>query len=189
MNKNRIIGILLLIIICGAAFLLFKNNEKVTEEVLTSDIKFTSPTEEKKILLEEFDPNSLDKDGWMAIGFSEKEAGTILNWKDVLGGSFSSKDQLKKCYAISPDQYSKIQPYILLPDAKENKYKKSNYTPYSPQAYTPKNQIIVNRKFDPDTYNAVDWRNLGFSERQAESIVKYKNYLGGSFISKENSGI
>lgn len=40
-------------------------------------------------------------------------------------------------------------------------------------------------KFNPDHYNAQDWVRLGFSERQSESILKYKKYLGGSFQSKE----
>ena len=43
----------------------------------------------------------------------------------------------------------------------------------------------VSRKFNPDLYSESDWQNMGFSEKQAAAIVKYKNYLGGSFVSKE----
>lgn len=185
MNKNRIIGVLLLVIICGAGFFLFKDSENADKDIENSKLEFTSPTAEVPIVLKDFNPNSLDKDGWIALGFSEKEANTILNWKDVLGGNFTSKEQLKKCYAISEEKYEQIQSYILLPESKSNNYRQNNYQSYSPQAYTPKNQIKVSRKFNPDAYSASDWQDLGFSEKQAESIVKYKNYLGGSFISKE----
>ena len=185
MNKNRIIGILLLIIICGAGFILFKNNETADKEIEDTTLEFTSPKTESAIVLEEFNPNSLDKNGWISLGFSEKEANTILNWKDVLGGNFTNKGQLKKCYAISEEKYAQIQSYILLPESTTNNYKQNNYTSFASQSYTPKNQVRVSKKFNPDAYLASDWQNLGFSERQAESIVKYKNYLGGSFISKE----
>lgn len=185
MNKNRIIGVLLLIIICGAGFFLFKNFAKAEGEILQSKMDFAPSTTSADIKLKNFDPNSLDKNGWISIGFSEKEANTILNWKDVLGGNFSNKEQLKKCYAISDEKYSQIESYILLPENKTKNYQNNKYPQYSPQAYTPKNQVKVSKKFNPDLYSANDWQNLGFSERQAESIVKYKNYLGGSFISKE----
>lgn len=46
-------------------------------------------------------------------------------------------------------------------------------------------KLIIKGKFNPDHYNAQDWVRLGFSERQSESILKYKKYLGGSFQSKE----
>ena len=36
-------------------------------------------------------------------------------------------------------------------------------------------------KFNPDHYNVQDWVRLGFSERQSESILKYKKYLGAAF--------
>lgn len=184
-NKNRIIGILLLVIFCGAGFYLYKNYQNGNEEINSEMLEFKTIKTLENILLKEFNPNSLDKDGWISLGFSEKEANTILNWKDVLGGNFSNKEQLKKCYAISAEKYAQIESYILLPENKANNYQNYKYKNYSSQAYTPKNQINVNKKFNPDLYEAADWQNLGFSERQAESIVKYKNYLGGSFISKE----
>lgn len=185
MNKNSIIGILVLIILCGAGFFLFKDYAKGEKETLETKMDFVSATTPAEIQLKNFDPNTLDKNGWISLGFSEKEANTILNWKDVLGGNFSNKEQLKKCYAISDEKYSQIESYILLPESKANTYQNNKYPQYSPQAYTPKNQIKVSKKFNPDLYSAKDWQNLGFSEKQAESIVKYKNYLGGSFISKQ----
>lgn len=128
--------------------------------------------------LSDFDPNILDKAQWLKLGFSEKQTATILKYKDILGGKFSSKEQLKKCYAISEEKFSELASFIVLPEIAEKEDSK-RFTPYG------KKGIMISEKFNPDQLSANDWLRMGFSEKQAEAIVKYKNYLGGSFISKE----
>ncbi|MFS4470616.1 hypothetical protein [Chryseobacterium sp. T20] len=128
--------------------------------------------------LSDFDPNTLDKEQWQKLGFSEKQTATILKYKDIVGGKFTSKEQLKKCYAISEEKFSELTSFILLPEAAEKEDSK-RFTTYG------KKGIMISGKFNPDQFSANDWLKMGFSERQAEAIIKYKNYLGGSFISKE----
>jgi len=128
--------------------------------------------------LSDFDPNMLDKAQWLKLGFSEKQTATILKYKDILGGKFSSKEQLKKCYAISEEKFSELASFIVLPETAEKEDSK-RFTPYG------KKGIMISEKFNPDQLSVNDWLKMGFSEKQAEAIVKYKNYLGGSFISKE----
>ena len=125
-----------------------------------------------------FDPNTLGKEEWQKLGFSEKQTATILKYKDIVGGTFTSKEQLKKCYAISDEKFSELASFILLPETAE-KGDSKRFTAYG------KKGIVISGKFNPDQFSANDWLKMGFSERQAEAIVKYKNYLGGSFISKE----
>lgn len=130
------------------------------------------------INLADFNPNALDKDQWKNMGFSDKQISTILKYKEIVGGQFTSKEQLKKCYAISEEKFKEIEPFILLPETnKESQLKHfKNFE---------KKHITIVRKFNPDEYSVKDWAKLGFSEKQAEAILKYRNYLGGSFISKE----
>jgi len=141
-----------------------------------SEIKFV----ESSALMEltEFDPNDLDEKQWENLGFSEKQVKTILNYKNVVGGKFISKEQFKKCFAVSPDKFLELKSYILLPEnnleAKSNRFK--NFE---------KKSITISGKFNPDNYEVNDWIRMGFSERQSEAILKYKSYLGGSFVSKE----
>ncbi|WP_419495061.1 helix-hairpin-helix domain-containing protein [Chryseobacterium bernardetii] len=126
----------------------------------------------------DFDPNILTAEQWQRFGFSAKQASTILKYKDIVGGTFTSKEQLKKCYAISDEKFEELKPFILLPEASaENNSKNANSFE--------KKEITVTGKFNPDLKTSHDWVKMGFSERQAEAILKYKNYLGGSFISKE----
>ena len=142
-------------------------------------LKFISPTE-NSVLLSEFNPNELDAKQWQKLGFSEKQVKTILKYKNIVGGNFESKEQLRKCYAISEEKFAQIESYILLPETSSRKGFSDNY--YSKFE---KKELKISRKFNPDLYSESDWQNMGFSEKQAAAIVKYKNYLGGSFVSKE----
>lgn len=128
--------------------------------------------------LTDFDPNILTSERWQKLGFTEKQASTILKYKDIVGGTFTSKEQLKKCYAISNEKFEELKPFILLPavSAKDNSKRFTHFE---------KKEIIISGKFNPDLKTTQDWVRMGFSERQAEAILKYKSYLGGSFISKE----
>lgn len=128
--------------------------------------------------LEEFDPNDLDEKQWQNLGFTKKQTATILNYKKIVGGKFLSKEQFKKCFAVSEEKFSELEPYILLPQT-NSEAKISRFSHFE------KKSITVSRKFNPDLYSVNDWVKMGFSERQVEAIVKYKNYLGGSFVSKE----
>lgn len=136
--------------------------------------------EEKLVLLSDFNPNDLDSKQWEKLGFSEKQVKTILKYKNIVGGNFISKEQLKKCYAISSEKFLELEPYIALPETSSEKNFKENY-----YKFNAKKDLKISRKFNPDLYTENDWKKLGFSEKQAAAIIKYKNYLGGSFVSKE----
>lgn len=142
-----------------------------------SDVKFISESI-VPLNLSEFEPNDLDEKQWQKLGFTDKQIATILNYKKNVGGKFTSKEQLKKCYAVSPEKFAELEPCILLPETnKESKY--SHLEGFE------KKGISISGKFNPDQYSTSDWMKMGFSERQAASILKYKSHLGGSFISKE----
>ena len=141
------------------------------------DVKFITGSS-NSVNLSDFDPNTLDKEQWQKLGFSEKQTATILKYKDIVGGKFMSKEQLKKCYAISDEKFSELESFILLPEIAEKGNSKGFNT-------FGKKEIIISGKFNPDRFSANDWLKMGFSEKQAEAILKYRNYLGGSFISKE----
>lgn len=141
------------------------------------EAKFITPPS-TTLNLTDFDPNILTPERWQTLGFSEKQVSTILKYKDIVGGAFTSKEQLKKCYAISDEKFEELKSFILLPEVSSKEHSK-HVTNFEKKA------IIVSGKFNPDLKTVHDWVKMGFSEKQAEAILKYKNYLGGSFISKE----
>lgn len=164
------LGIVLLILLA------FKNYSKAESENFP-EIKFIS--ENSPVLsLTDFDPNDLNEEQWQHLGFSSKQIATILNYKKMIGGRFISKEQFKKCFAVSAEKYSELETYILLPE--NNKEATSNnFKSFE------KRTITISGRFNPDHYSASDWIQMGFSEKQADAILKYKKYLGGSFVSKE----
>ncbi len=135
-----------------------------------------------------FDPNSYSPEQWIELGFSEKQTKTILKYKDILGGAFTSKEQFRKCYAVSDEMFLKLEPYLLLPEEGSSENKTQNSHRYEKYNYTEKpakKSLHIKSAFNPDHLNFEDWKRIGFTEKQAASILKYKNYLGGSFQSKE----
>ncbi|MEY8759354.1 hypothetical protein [Chryseobacterium tongliaoense] len=162
---------MLLIVLLGFQRLTSKGKENFP------DVKFISEAS-VSIHLSEFDPNDLNEKQWQQLGFSDKQISTILNYKKIVGGRFTSKEQFKKCYAVSEEKFTELNAFILLPetnkDAKSRQFENFG-----------NRKIVISERFNPDHFSVNDWINTGFSEKQAEAIIKYKGYLGGSFISKE----
>ena len=137
---------------------------------------FETKYPENKVTYNNFNPNDLPQQGWERIGFTPKQAEVIMKYKQIVGGKFTSKEQIKKCFVISDEKYNEMQRYILLPErtkqdeklTKQQTGKRINYV-----------------KFNPNDYAQNDWQKIGFSSKQAESILKYKRILGGEFKSKE----
>ncbi|WP_250253285.1 helix-hairpin-helix domain-containing protein [Chryseobacterium sp. Marseille-Q3244] len=175
MRKNYYQKLAFMVIVL-AILLAFQKYTRKDKEPFP-EIKFIAGTSVNANLTD-FDPNILSPERWQKLGFSEKQVSTILKYKDIVGGTFTSKEQLKKCYAISDEKFEELKPFILLPEASE----KNNSQPAN---NFEKKEIKVSGKFNPDMKTVRDWIKMGFSEKQAEAILKYKNYLGGSFISKE----
>ena len=156
-------------------FFFFKSATKNT----FVDAQFIS-SKENSVIIEDFNPNQFDEKQWQNIGFSERQAKTILKYKEILGGSFSSKEELKKCYVISEEKFQELSSHILLPEKSvEKEFQKNYFNEFKDK------ELTVLGKFNPDLYAPKDWQKMGFSEKQAAAIVKYKEYLGGSFVSKE----
>ncbi|KUY31919.1 hypothetical protein ATB96_00460 [Elizabethkingia ursingii] len=176
MRKKQFIGLAVLgfvVLILEVSFHFYK---KYKTQQPSDAIEFI-PADKPSLILKAFNPNDLDREQWEKLGFTPKQATTILNYKEkICRGNFTSKEQLSECFAISKDKFAELSPYILLPETiadKNPEYKKKN------------KELTIRGKFNPDNYIVQDWVNLGFSERQSESILKYKKYLGGSFLSKE----
>ncbi|MBA3828612.1 MAG: helix-hairpin-helix domain-containing protein [Taibaiella sp.] len=58
-----------------------------------------------------FDPNTLDSSGFRKLGLKEKTTAILLHWR-AKGKHFYNKDELKKVYTLSPEEYARLEPYI-----------------------------------------------------------------------------
>ena len=62
-----------------------------------------------------FNPNDISLDSLQLLGFSRKQAQTIINYRGK-GGKFRQKKDFAKMYVVDSAKYQTLAPYILLPD-------------------------------------------------------------------------
>ena len=68
-------------------------------------------TENMSVSMFPFDPNTLDSAGFLRLGFSPKTVKGLLNWRNH-GKHFYKKEDLKPLYNLSPEMYTRLEPYI-----------------------------------------------------------------------------
>lgn len=135
----------------------------------------TTSVNKLKDSLKPFNPNDLSLEGWMSLGFSERQAEVIIKYKGIVGGEFTSKEQIKKCYVIDEEKYRELSPFILLPTQSKSNFVDNTFSKTK----------VVYKNFNPNDLPQQGWEKLGFSPKQAETIMKYKQIIGGKFTSKE----
>lgn len=136
--------------------------------------------------LQPFDPNNLDKSGWMALGLTEKQAGGIMRWVER-GGRFRSKADVAKMYSIKPEQFALLAPFMLLPDSAPERPRfaeRPERKPWPARDTSQRTKTWPNRPvYEVVELNAADSAALtalpGIGPSFARGIIKYRNQLGG----------
>lgn len=121
-----------------------------------------------------FDPNLLDKEGFVAMGLGEKTASNIVNYRKA-GGKFRTKEDLKKVYSVNDSLYQILEPWVIIqPEPEKDKS-------YNDE----RNPEVTLFPFDPNSLDDESWKKLGFSDFK---ILNIRNYLkaGGKFAIKED---
>lgn len=133
--------------------------------------------EKPKIRYQKFNPNEYSLEDWQRIGFSEKQAATILKYKRSLGGEFTNINQIQACFVISEDKFKEMKPYLIFSDSSEKIEPTSSKVEIKPKdKWT---------KFNPNHLSKEEWMELGFTEKQANTILNYKQSLGGNIKNAE----
>lgn len=150
-----------------------------------SYVSFSKETK-PKIRYEKFNPNDYTQADWQRIGFSEKQATTILKYKKSKGGKFTSLEQIAACFVISDEKFAEMKPYMVLPIVKSKSKGEIKLLEEEVEISEPKALKI--EKFNPNQLTVEDWLKLGFTEKQANTILNYKKSLGGKFKDAEAFG-
>ncbi len=71
-------------------------------------------TDSNKIKRErfKFDPNKLDEEGFMRLGFTQSQVKTIIKFRTKIGG-FKSKGDFAKLYVVPESLYNELENYIV----------------------------------------------------------------------------
>ena len=117
-----------------------------------------------------FDPNELSMYGWTELGFSEKQAKSILSYKIKIGG-FKQKEDLKRVYVISENKYKELEPYIEIQI--KSSVKKDT-------SYLNETKIRVTESVELNTATKKDLIEIkGIGSFTADGILELKDKLGG----------
>ena len=171
--------LLLLIVLSGYWFIDFYVNSSVREfESLSEEIKSLTKidnnlnNEVKEIQYFKFNPNQIGKESWMLLGFSEKQAQSIVKYRER-GGYFYKKEDLKKLYVVDDSLYVLLEPFVVLEGQSKTR---SNYS----------EEKCYFVKLTEDTIPVYD----GFSEFE-KVVCDKKNgiysYHSGGFSNVENA--
>lgn len=191
-SKRERNGILVLVIICVGFFLLpviYKQSLEKTQATDFSSFKkeiaaFVNTSTEQKLKADEptkselffFDPNTVSKEELEALGFSSKAIRTFLNFRSK-GGRFFKKEDFKKVYTITEVDYERVKDFIrIAPTPKtENKKAKPAESKILP--------AIERFEFNPNLASKEDLLRLGFSNRAANNLLKFRE-RGGTIRNK-----
>lgn len=126
-----------------------------------------------------FDPNGLSEVSWNQLGLSSRQIRVIKNYESK-GGKFFKKEDLKKIYSITEEDYARLEPYIQI----SRKPFKIEFKE-RPVKYVRESKSISVVVVDINAADSVQLETIrGIGPAFASRIIKYRNRLGG-FYSKE----
>ena len=117
-----------------------------------------------------FDPNTVDRDGLLRLGFSPKQADGIVHYRQA-GAVFRTAADFARCRMVSADRYRKLEPYIRI------------------DSVVGRREELLEKRGAPDSVsgpvelNGADSAALvavrGIGPLTAGRIVRYRERLGG----------
>jgi competence ComEA-like helix-hairpin-helix protein len=126
-----------------------------------SDDKPTHPT------LFVFNPNNLPAEQWKQLGLSDRQISIIKHF-ETKGGHFYKKEDVKKIYGITANDYTRLEPYINIPGTEHTS-----------------NKLAVGEVIELNSADSARLTRVrGIGPAFAQRIVEYRKRLGG-FLNKE----
>ena len=128
----------------------------------------------------EFDPNTADYAQLRRLGLSQASAAEVIR-RQKAEWRFAVEEQLAAVYGIDDSLYYRLRPYIVIGEEFRQK-------PYERRSYERSGQRTYQRPAKPepryqpfriDTATVAFLTTVGFSVRQAEVIVNYRDMRGG----------
>jgi competence protein ComEA len=130
----------------------------------------------EEIHLFKFNPNGLAAEKWKQLGLKDWQVKVIKNYESK-GGKFRKKEDLGKIYGISINEYSRLEPFIEIPEPEDRDTTKS------------RGKIIYQKRTFKVNLNTADSTDLleliGIGPSFAKRIIKFRDILGGFYSVKQ----
>lgn len=125
-----------------------------------------------------FDPNKLDREGFVKMGMREKLINTLMNYRNK-GGRFYKPDDLAKIWGLRPEEFRKVRPFIRV---NSDRYITEGMHTEKGSKFSSKKTGIV---LEINSAGVRDFQQLkGIGEKRSANIIRYRELLGG-FVSVE----
>ena len=125
------------------------------------------------VAFREFDPNTADYRTLVAAGLPRDIAVGIIRWREA-GKVYRVKEDLALCYNMTDSLYFLLEPYIII--GKEYQFQPKEFESENNEAAR---ATIEVRPFSLDTVSTGYLQGIGFTRRQAELVIKYRDMIGG----------
>jgi competence ComEA-like helix-hairpin-helix protein len=203
-NAERL-GITALIVILLIVVILphfFGNSEIAVEDIerlkkemdiFLAEMK-KQPAKNKPDTVFVFDPNVIDSASLVLLGFSPRQAKSIVNYRNK-GGKFYNKESFGRSFVVSEEMYARLYYYIDIKPAppKKEKIVEKTGQPEENKAIAEVKDVVKENKESNSTgkkiyiveLNSADFDELqkfrGIGEYYANKIIEYRNKLGGFY--------
>lgn len=149
--------------------------EEFKEKIASFEKEKVSSIKSDSVAYFVFDPNIIGIEEWILLGFSEKQAESIENYK-ASGAVFKIKKDLLKLFMVDEYKYAQLEPYIDLPE-KYDAYK-ANYEDYSEIDSKPVFAILLKESDSPVYTGFEDLDNVHYGKKNGAyqyCILPFKN--------------
>ena len=198
-GASVLIVLILLVLLAPYAYNLFFEKPKwdhaefieTIDKLIQVKSETAEPSKTRSLTYFPFDPNTVAYSDLLKLGFSEKQAHTLVNYRNA-GGKFFKNDDLKKVYGISEAFYQKLRPYIAIASIEikeETKFDKlqgddeNAFSSGAPKTYSSENPDL---KIELNTATPADLIRIpGIGPVYAKRIVSYRDNLGGFYSSSQ----
>jgi len=150
---------------------------------LTLGSKAEPATLEQCDTLFTFDPNTVTYDELRMLGFDKRTAVGIIKYRTA-GKVFGIAEEFALCYGVTDSIFSRLRPYINIGKefaTKPKQHLADTLHTTRPSRFSPR----PFEKFRIDTVGVEYLRLIGFSTRQAEALIEYRNRGKGIFSMNE----
>ena len=124
-----------------------------------------------------FDPNRVSGAELVQLGFTEPQAAGIIHYREA-GARFCRAEDFARCYTVSPEQFARLRPYIQIARSEEvvsaSVEVDRSTRLLSPRSLSSNESTLRLFEFDPNRVSGAELVQLGFTERQAAGIVRYR---------------
>jgi len=121
-----------------------------------------------------FDPNILDSVGWVALGFSPKQAAAIIKYRNA-GAEFRKPEDVKKLFVVDNERYEELKPFISIAELPKTEFKQAFED--KPKWEKPKYEPIIVELNSVDSATLVKVKGIG--SFFARVIIEHRKKLGG----------